>query len=232
MSNIKDDTQAKQKSQQAAQKAKQLPSSTQYAIVQVLPNILNGCFWGFTDLNDIKKHYEALKQDKNIQARKLGNACLLEVEPSYLLKAVQMIDTNAINQKDIEVMKKAMFDAEYEFEKFIIRSAQSKSGFGGTIGIYCTNDSTAITYKGTRYPAFRLNLQKVVKYLMQYNYAIQINGKFIPASQAAQNGQALFEALNLSPTNTGAFLNIKYLGTPEQGKQYETQFKAKYGLKK
>lgn len=231
MSNIKDDA-VKQKSRDAAQKAKQLPASTQYAIVQVLPNILNGCFWGFTDLNDIKKHYEALKQDKNIQARKLGNACLLEVEPSYLLKAVQMIDAQAINQKDIEVMKKAMFDAEYEFEKFLIRSAQNKAGFGGTIGIYCTNDSTAITYKGTRYPAFRLDLKKTVAYLMQYNYAIQINGQFVPASQASKNGQALFESLNLSPTNTGAFLNIKYLGTPEQGKQYEAQFKMKYGVNK
>ena len=188
-------------------------------------------------MNDIKKHYEALKQDKNIQARKLGNACLLEVEPSYLLKAVQMIDAQAINQKDIEVMKKAMFDAEYELEKFLIRSAQNKAmteivEMFRTIGIYCTNDSTAITYKGTRYPAFRLDLKKTVAYLMQYNYAIQINGQFVPASQASKNGQALFEALNLSPTNTGAFLNIKYLGTPEQGKQYEAQFKMKYGVNK
>ena len=53
-----------------AKKAKQLPASVQYAIVQVLPNILNGAFWGFTDLNDIKNHYETLKGDKNITLRK------------------------------------------------------------------------------------------------------------------------------------------------------------------
>ena len=85
MSNIKDDA-VKQKSRDAAQKAKQLPASTQYAIVQVLPNILNGCFWGFTDLNDIKKHYEALKQDRIFKLENLEMLAYLRLNLVIFLR--------------------------------------------------------------------------------------------------------------------------------------------------
>lgn len=224
MSNVND------KARASAEKAKKLPSSVQYAIVQVLPNILNGAFWGFTDVRDIQGHIEELKQDKNITARKLGNACLLEVQPSYLLKAVQLIDSSAINQKDMQVMNEAIVTATMEFERFLIR--QGKKGFAGTIGIYCVNDVTTISYRGTSYPAFRLSMDSVLKILANYGYQVQVQGNYITPQQASQSGQALWDSAQLSPTKTGVFINIKSTLAPEQLKQLEANFKAKYGQKK
>ena len=57
------------KANESAKKAKQMSPSVQYAITTALPNISNGAFWGFTDLNGIKNHIDTIKPDSNITAR-------------------------------------------------------------------------------------------------------------------------------------------------------------------
>ena len=217
------------RARESALKAKKMPASVQYAIVQVLPNILNGAFWGFTDIRDIKDHVNELREDKNITARKLGNACLIEVVPQYLLKAVSVIDPNAINKKDIDVMTESMVKATMEFEKFLLR--KGKKGFVGTIGIYCINDVSTISYKGVSYPAFRLSMDSALKILAQYGYTIQVKGNFMTPQQASQAGQDLWDSTQLSPTKTGIFITVRSTLSEEQLKSLESDFKSKYGLK-
>ena len=217
------------RARESALKAKQMPASVQYAIVQVLPNILNGAFWGFTNIRDIQDHVEELRKDKNITARKLGNACLLEVNPKYLLQAVKVIDPNALNQKDIQVMNESVTKAAMEFEKFLIR--KGKKGFAGTIGIYCINDVTTISYKGVSYPAFRLSMDTALNILARYGYTIQVGGNFITPQQAAQAGQALWDSTQLSPTKTGVFITVKSTLPEDKLKSLEAEFKSRYGLK-
>ena len=217
------------RARESALKAKKMPASVQYAIVQVLPNILNGAFWGFTDIRDIKDHVNELREDKNITARKLGNACLIEVVPQYLLKAVSVIDPNAINKKDIDVMTESMVKATMEFEKFLLR--KGKKGFVGTIGIYCINDVSTISYKGVSYPAFRLSMDSALKILAQYGYTIQVKGNFMTPQQASQAGQDLWDSAQLSPTKTGIFITVRSTLSEEQLKSLESDFKSKYGLK-
>ena len=230
MSNL-NEKEIRDKSKESAKKAKQLSPSVQYAICQVLPNIRNGAFWGFTDLRDVSKHIEAIKSDNNITARKLNsNACLLEVVPNYLLKAVNLIDPNALTSKDIQEIQQSTAKAIMDFEKFLIQKAKTK-GFGGTIGIYCTNNVTSISYKGVTYPAFRIAIGDALKFLGMYGYEVQVGGTFVSAAQAGQSGQALWDSAKLSPTKTGIFINIKSTYTPEQIKPLEAQYKAKYGLK-
>lgn len=214
-----------------AKKAKQLPASVQYAVVQALPNILNGAFWGFTSMQSVKAHYEELLHDKNITPRKLGNtACLLEVNPAYLVKAIQIIDSNALTQEDMNNIKKSMAEAQIDFEKFLIRSGK-KGGFSGTIGIYCTNDTTSIKNKGVSYPAFRLSMGDVLSRLATYGYTIQVGNNFITPQQAMQSGQALWDSVILSPTKTGLFINIKSTLSVEDYKVLESKFKAKNNVK-
>lgn len=214
-----------------AKKAQQLPASVQYAIVKVLPNILNGAFWGFTDLRDIKAHYDALMQDKNITPRKLGaNACLLEVNPAYIIKAIQMVDNQTITDADLNTMQKAMAEAQIDFEKFLIRMGK-RGTFSGTVGIYCTNDTTSIAYKGKSYPAFRLSMGDVLTRLSAYGYKIKVGNAFVTPQQATQSGQVLWDSVELSPTKTGLFINIESTLSADQYKQLEAQFKQKYNIK-
>ena len=105
MATVRNDSQTRDRANAAAQRAKQMSPSIQYAIVQVLPNINNGAFWGFTDMKGIQGHIDAIRNSGgNITARQLGNACLIEVNPSYMVNAVTAIDPNAVTQKDVQVM--------------------------------------------------------------------------------------------------------------------------------
>lgn len=214
----------------AAKRAKEMSPSVQYAIVQVLPNIVNGAFWGFTDMKGIQEHIEAIRNSGgNLSARQLGNACLIEVNPNYMVNAVAAIDPNAVTQKDIQTMTQKRAEAQVAFEKFLISKGKSseKSGqaFSGTIGIYCTNDVTTINYKGVAYPAFRVDMQTALSLLAKYGYVIQVGGQFISAQQAAQAGQNLWSSTTLAPTKTGLFVNVSCTYSAAQIKELEKQFK-------
>lgn len=208
-----------------AEEAKKLPPSTQFAIVTALPNIVNGAFWGFTTVTDAQKHAEALKVDKNITARKLGNACLIEVSPDYLTKAVAMIDASLITEKDIVNMRRCIAEAEVSFEKFL--TFKGEKCFSGLVGIYCVNDSNAISYKGVSYPAFRLSIKKVLELCNKWGYHVKVNGSYITPADAMKSGQSLFESMILSPTNTGIFIDIKSTLSPEQIKATKKQLLGK-----
>lgn len=218
-----------EKSKESAKKAQQLPPSVQYAIVQVMPNILNGAFWGFTDLAGIKEHIDALRQDKNIIPRKLSNACLLEVVPQYLLQAMMMIDPNILSQQDLLDIQKKMAEAVVEFEKFLVK--RGKDGFSGVVGIYCINDTPNIRYKNVNYPAFRVNMNIALELLNKYGYAVKVGGKFVSASQAVQMGQALWESTVISPTDTGIMIEIKSTLPQQQMAKLAAEFKAAHSKK-
>lgn len=220
----------------AASRAKQMPESVQYAIVTVLPNIVNGAFWGFTDKAGVEKHIDAIRQSQgNLSARLLGNACLIEVNPQFMVKSVAQIDPNAVTQADLQKMQTAMAEAEIAFEKWLISKAKTKPGmqpFGGTIGIYCINDVTTISYKGVNYPAFRVDMMKALGLLGRYGYKVQVQGQWMDAAAASQAGQALWSSTILSPTKTGLFISVQSTFSNEQIKQLEAQFKQRYGIKK
>lgn len=207
-----------------AKKAKNLPASTQVAIVTVLPNIVNGAFWGFTTVSEMKKFAEDLKKDKNIQLRRIGEKdVIIEVAPNYLLSATSAVGKDLITQKDIDTMTDFSAKAVVDFEKFLLN--KGKKGFAGMIGVYCTNDTTTITYKGTAYPAFRLPLAKVLEICNKFKYMVKVNGQWLAPQKAMQAGQALFDSLVMSPTKTGVFMEIKSTASIEELKQFEARMK-------
>ncbi len=216
-----------------AKRAAQLPESVQYAIIQVMPNILNGAFWGFTDADKIKPHVEAIRKDNNLSARKLaGNSCLVEVEKEYLCKAIIAVNANLLTEADVQKMRDMMGSAVADFEKFLCTKAKSEGGFNGTIGIYCVNDCSIMNYKGVNYNAFRLPMQQVLPMLSQYGYQVKVGSTFLTPQEAVRSGQALWDSTVLAPTRNGIFMNIKYCGTREEGRAMYDFYKEKYGLNK
>lgn len=206
-----------------AKRAQQLPASLQFAIVTLLKNIPNGAFWGFTSYAEAKKYAEALKQDSNITARKLGtgDAVLIEINPDYLLKAVSAVDASLLTQADVQNMQKGIATAGAQMEKFLISKADK--AYTGLVGIYCTNDTPTITYKGVSYPAFRINIMTALNALANWGYQVKVGDKFVPPQAAAQSGAALFASMQLSPTSTGVFMQVRSTLTPEQLKNIKAQ---------
>lgn len=217
---------ARERSKESAKRAKQMSPGIQYAICVAMPNIVNGCFWGFTNLKEVMKHEDVIKQEKAIIARKLkDNSCLIEVEPDFLLKAIMSIDPNALKQKDISIMQESRLTATMDLRKFLLISGIKKPNFGGTIGIYCINDTTTIRYRGVAYPAFRTNLLTTMKALSDCGYTVQVNGSFITPADACKVGQKFWETVELSPTKTGLFINIKCMKSQEEMKMIQKRMK-------
>lgn len=224
------------RARECAKKAQQMSPSVQYAIVTVLRNISNGAFWGFTNMRDIKQHMEVLKTESNIRARKLSNNdCLIEVNPSFMIQALQSIDPDAMTMKDMNSIQEDMAKGEMNFEKFIvnkgIRSGVKGQLYSGTIGIYCLNDETSISCKGVVFPAFRVNVDTALKVLSCYGYEIQVGSQFMQPAQASNSGQRLWDSMRLSPTRSGIFIDVRCTITPEEMKsRRDNIFNKKYGI--
>ena len=215
----------------AQKKAHILNNSVRFAIAEILPNTLNGCFWGFTDVETLKAHKKAIEDEDRLIARKIaGDAVLLEVEPKLLIESVQQIDKNAFTVEDANNIKDAQAGAKYEFERFLIIKGKKEETYNGTIGIYCINKVTSITLGKTQHRAFRLNMKQVLDMLSRYNYLINIKGTYMEPSEAVEHEKDLWESVKLSPSKTGLFINIKYNGTREEMLSFEKQFRLKYSL--
>lgn len=212
------------KSVACGNKAQKLPESVQFAVITALPNIVNGAFWGFEEVKKCREYGEALKGDKNVILRKLygGEAALVEVNPDYLLKAVSLVDGNLITKKDIEAMREGIAEGCASFEKFLMRNADKN--FRSQVGIYCINDSTAITYKGIAYPAFRVDIRTALNLMNKWGYMIGVAGKMVTPQDAMHAGGKLFESMMLSPTNTGVFISLASTWNEAQVKQAKEQY--------
>lgn len=190
-----------------ANKASQLDAGTQFAIVQCVPNIVNGAFWGFCNVDEAMKFQEGLKANKNVSVKKIKGGCLVEVSPEYLLTTMRSIDPTLTDQKGVTNIKEGIAKARVEFDKFLARKAKDSAYTGGLLGIYCINDTPTISYNGERYPAFRVDLSTALKGLAKYGYSVVINGKKIPASKVTSIKE-LCQNMMVSPTNTGVFITI------------------------
>lgn len=190
--------------------AQNLPKSTQFAIVTCLSNIAYGANWGFASLDKVRDFYEDLKKDTNLGVKRINGGFIVEVNPNYILKAADIVAKGVVQQKDIDNMQKKGAEGYVAFEKFL--KTKSKQPFESVVGIYCTNATTSITYKGIQYPSFRVNLINALKLLGQYGFEVSVNKVgFVPANVAVNSPVKLYQSMLLSPTNTGVLIKIKHV---------------------
>ena len=206
-------------------RASNFPLSTQFALIKALPNCSNGAFWGFTNIKEIKDFGVAkeLMTDKNLKVKQLDNdAVIIEVLPNYLISAIKMVDPNLFNDKVGNNMQSKMVEAEAQFEKWLASHADN---YKGLLGIYCTNETTTITYNNKSYPAFRVNETTVLNLLNKWHYIMLDKDNKPYAPKTVKENNAFFKMSHLSPTLTGIFIKVASTLTPEQAKEYRAKFK-------
>lgn len=192
----------------STKKAQNLPASTQFALATALPNIVNGAFWGFSNVRECQKFADELKNDSNISLKKLTSGdVVVEVNPSYICSAMASIDSSVVTDTEISKMNAGVQEACAVFEKFLTQ--KSRKGYNGYIGIYCTNDVSTIVLKGKPYPAFRLPLNQIVAYLAKFGWSIVTPQGAIPANAIGSNASAVWDSIIMSPTRTGVFLPVR-----------------------
>lgn len=200
-----------------------------YAFLVVAKNLKTGVFWGFTDIKSVQEHASDIKGDPNVKVRKVGEKdCIVEIQPDYVINNIVNVAPESFSQQDLAKMQKNMGEAYVQFEKFLCNKGIAQEGFGSTIGIYCTNNVTAIAYKGIAFPAFRLNMEMTMNILAECGYMVKVEGQFVPAQQAMQMGEKLWKSTKFSPTKTGIFINIKSGLSSAQLKELKKQIDKKY----
>lgn len=220
---MSNDAMLKAKANEAAKRAvSNLPEEALYAIGIVAPHVHKGAFWGFTDMKDIQKHYEALKSAKNTRAIKISNAVIVEVAPNYLISAVKAVDPNLFTNADLKRLESNMAEAMVEFRKWLVNNNINNPGQKTTVGIYSVNDVTTISYKGKNFPAFRLNAESALNILGQLGYKVEVNGNMVSTGQAVSN---LVQCMQLSPTKTGVFIQVQPTMSVEQAKEVRKQIR-------
>lgn len=207
-----------------AKRSEEMPEGVRYAIITALPNCPNGAFWGFTSMADVKSHADVIKADKNLAARKVQNAVLIEVNPQYLIDCCNIIDPRTFTPADITRMQESIKKAAIDFEKFLISKAvKGESQKPTRVGIYCINDVTSIRCDGSLYPAFRVNMTTAVNLLEKWGYAIAVQVGLTPAGQLRNSFKEIFASSLLSASKTGIFIDIQCMYKPEQIKARKAQ---------
>lgn len=189
------------------ERAKQLPASTQFAIVETLKNIPYGANWGLVLQEDIKPYVEELKNDKNLWVFPVAGGYVVGVSRSYLFSAVKAIDASMVTDADIKNFQDKAKQGVDAFDKFLT----SRKGAGETlIGIFCTNLVTSIRHANADYPSFRVDLMTSLQMLAKYGYLVfKKQGGWTSPEALYRNPNELFDSLLMSPTLTGVFMKIK-----------------------
>lgn len=201
-----------------------------YVLSKVISNSIKGCFWGFVNYKDIEDIKQEVDNNDNIMIIKKGNVCICEVDPNYLVTTANDLQPNMYTSKDLEIIQQRAADAVVEFEKFLITKGQEKENFAGTIGIYCLNSNPTMVYNGVNYPAFRLNMVKVLQLLDEYGYCVKCGKDYIDISKAIKDKNILWGSVMVAPMLNGVFINIKCRLSISEMKQKETYFKKKYSI--
>lgn len=198
-----------------------VPEETGFALTKILPNAVNGSFWGFTTMEEIKPHLDNIGKNPNVQAKRVAGGVILEINPKYLLSIVRAVDESLLTKRDLEVMSKYTAEAVVGFEKFLMNKAIK--GYSGLVGVYSINDTPVISYKGTPYPAFRVDSATAITLLGKWGYSIRTEVGYVLASQAHTCTKKIYDGMLISPTNTGVFMSIKSTLSSEQAKALKKQ---------
>lgn len=197
-----------QASQQLAREAMgALTLEEQMALTYVLPNILNGAFWGIVPFERVIDDYKVLQTSKNLRLQKVGSGVLIEANPEFLLRTASKLNRGLVTETDIRDMQVGRAESKMSIAKYMSRLKRGRAKFPGYLGVYCTNDTPRIFYKQNSYPAFRVTIDEIV--VLHQEYPFGVRGVDTRNLSADGLRAALWSKAVMSPTHTGIFVPLQ-----------------------
>lgn len=197
---------------------------------KILANTRKGSFWCFASEKELEDIFDEIEQEQSIILIKKKGVVLCEIDPNFMIETAQEISNGTqYMQEDLTAIQQEMAKSVVSFERFLITKGKQKDHFAGAIGIYSVNASPSITYNGVNYPAFRLNMVKVLQLLKEYGYKIKVNSNYVTVDEALQDMTSLWKSVMFSPTHSGIFINIQSGLNSQEMEQKEKYYNQKYG---
>ena len=183
---------------------KQYPIEVSVGIGIVLPNLINGCSWGF--VNDKNEEFikllDTIKANKNMSTFKVKNGYLYNMNMSYLLDILSKTAGGYVTSEDLEIASKHRQKALEDLNKFLAK------GGSGQIGIYNLNDSPRITVRGTSFPAFCVTLNDLLAICERNGYGLLLGGQVRKPSDVARLAVQVIEKLEVAPSGNALFISV------------------------
>ena len=181
----------------------------------VIPNLVNGCSWGFvTDTNEeYKRIQENIENNPNMSSFKIKNGYLFTINMDYLLCILSKVAGGFVTQKDLQIASEHRQESLVKIDKFLRKNGASmRKGEAVTIGIYNLNDSPRITISGKSYSAFCITLVDLLALCVRTGYNIRVNdkGKFrvLTPGQASNNVLKVVETLEVAPSGNALLIDL------------------------
>lgn len=170
----------------------------------VIPNLVNGCSWGFVnDSNEeFKKCLSAIDSNPNMSSFKIKGGYLVNINMDYLLPLLSRITSGYVTQRDLQIAGEHRKKALVDLEKFM------KKGGTGRIGIYNLNDSPRITVKGISYPAFCVTMPDLLTMCVRNGYGLKLGGVVRTPGQVANHINQVIPKLEIAPSGNALFIEI------------------------
>ena len=170
----------------------------------VIPNLVNGCSWGFVpDSNEeYKKCLDAIQSNQYMSSCKIKGGYLVNMNMDYLLQLLSKIASGCINQRDLQIASEHRRKALVDLEKFM------KKGGSGNIGIYNLNDTPRITVQGVSFPSFCVTMPDLLTLCVRNGYGLKLGGVVRTPNQVASHIGQVISKLEIAPSGKALFVEI------------------------
>lgn len=192
---------------------KEYPEEVALGVVLVLPNLANGCSWGFVNSNneEFERVIPSIQANSYTSYYKISGGYLFSMNMDYLLSILKKTAGGFIKVEDLQIAAKHRQDALVNLEKFM------KKGKSGKIGIFCLNDSPYITIDGVRHDAFCVTLVDLLTMCIRNGYKVLFDNPKLPdkvrnipiAPAVVHNNMDKFiQSLMLAPSGNALLINV------------------------
>ena len=190
------------------QELQKYPIEVGVGIGVIIPNLVNGCSWGFVgDDNKVFLNYiEAVNNNPNMACFKIKGGYLVTMNMDYLLSILSKIAGGYVTNKDLQIASKHRQKALVDLEKFMTKGGQ------GRIGIYNLNDSPRITVQGVSYPAFCVTMADLLAICVRNGYGLKLGNAVRTPGQVSKHVIQVVERLNIAPSGNALFIDIVKMG--------------------
>lgn len=180
------------------------PAEVAVGVGIVIPNLVNGCSWGFVnDSNaEFKKCLNAIHSNPNMFAFKIKNGYLLNMNMDYLVSILSKVASGYVTDRDLQIAIRHRQKALSDLEKFF------KKGGSGKIGIFNLNDSPRITVKGVSYPAFCVTLPDLLAMCVRNGYGLKLGAKVRTPGEVSNKLLQVVERLEIAPSGNALFVEV------------------------
>lgn len=170
----------------------------------VIPNLVNGCSWGFiTDENsEFVKVLDNIKRNPNMSVFKIKGGYLLNINMDYLLSILSKVAGGYVTNEDLRIASEHRQKALLDLDKFM------KKGGSGKIGIYNLNDSPRITVKGISFPAFCVTMPDLLALCTRNGYGLKLGSSVRTPNVVAEHMVQVVEKLEIAPSKNALFIEI------------------------